>query len=86
MQPMPIESEKKAWPMATSSVRAVIFEKSGAKRNRSPSALPGISSERTASTTRTRNSSGISTLADRSIPFCTPQAMMPWVSSTKSTV
>lgn len=39
--PMPIESEKKACPSATSTVEGVTFEKSGRNRNRSPSLAAG---------------------------------------------
>ena len=80
---MPTESEKKACPSAASTVWGVTFEKSGRNRKRTPSSLPGISSEWPASTTSTKNSSGIRNLAERSMPFRTPSAITPWVISTK---
>ncbi len=86
MVPMPIESEKKAWPSATSMVEGVIFAKSGRRKKRIPSAAPGSSSERTASTMSAPKSSGMSSRADRSIPFCTPRAMTKWVARTNSAV
>ena len=84
--PMPIESEKKACPSATSTVEGVTFEKSGRNRNRSPSSPPGISSEWIDSAIRMTNSRGISTFAERSMPFCTPVAMTKCVASTNSAV
>ena len=84
--PMPIESEKNACPSATSTVEGVTFEKSGRKRNRTPSPPPGISSEWIDSAIRITNSSGISTLAERSMPFCTPIVMTKCVASTNSEV
>ena len=83
---MPMDSEKNACPSATSTVRGVTAEKSGLKKKRSPSPPPGMRSEWTERTTRIASSSGMSTLAERSIPFSTPRAMMTWVSSTKSVV
>ena len=83
---MPIESEKNACPSATSTVEGVTFEKSGRKRNRTPSPPPGISSEWIDSTIRMSSSSGMRILAERSMPFCTPKAITKWVASTKRQV
>ena len=83
---MPMESEKNACPKAVSTVAGPIFEKSGFKKNFSPSAPLGISSEWMASATKMTKSSGISTLAERSIPFCTPSAMMKWVARMNTDV
>ena len=67
-------------------VEGVTFEKSGRKRKRSPSPPPGISSEWMERAMSTKKSSGISSLAERSMPFCTPRAMMACVARAKSTV
>ena len=84
--PMLIESEKKACPKATSTVEGVTCEKSGRKKKRSPSPPPGSSSEWTERAMRTTNSSGMSTLAERSMPFRTPSAITEWVASAISPV
>ncbi len=70
---MPRLSEKNACPMALSTTCGVTFEKSGLKRKLSPSAAPGISMELMQNAAKITNSSGISTLAIRSIPFSTPR-------------
>ena len=69
---MPMDSEKKAWPMAPSTTSAVSLLKSGLNRNVRPSAAPGIISEFTQKAINITNSNGISMLLTRSMPFTTP--------------
>ena len=62
--------------MALSTVRDVIFEKSGRNRNERPSPALGMNSECTQKAMRITNSSGISMLLTFSMPFSTPRARM----------
>src|SRR3989339_814899 len=72
MQPIPRLNEKKACPRAASIVSPVIFEKSGYKRNLTPSLAPSRVRDLIASNKTRINSIGISILEYFSIPFFTP--------------
>ena len=78
---MPMESEKKLWPIALMSTFPSIFEKSGLKKKRIPSAAPGIVSDLTQSTTMMTSSSGINILDHFSMPSFTPRATTMAVSA-----
>ena len=64
--------EKKTCPIAASIVFAVIFEKSGIKKNFTPSQALSSVKTRIISTISNRNSSGIISLQNFSIPFSMP--------------
>ena len=85
-QPMPILSEKKAWPIALKTTDESIFEKSGLKRNDNPSEAPGRVIERTHRAIRIRKSIGIITFEALSMPSFTPETIMICVSAMKTTV
>ena len=70
---MPMLSEKKLCPKALRTTAPVIFEKSGMKRKRRPSAAPGRVSDFTHSTTMMTSSRGMSILLQRSMPSFTPR-------------
>ena len=63
---------------------AVSFEKSGMSRKRSPSFEPGMLKEQTTSMPMMKSSIGIITFEKRSMPDCTPRAMMKCVSPMNS--
>ena len=79
----PSDSEKKACPSAARKVCDVTLDQSGWKRYLMPGPLPGRVMERTAMPMMIRNSSGIITLENFSIPFCTPPNTTPAASARK---
>ena len=83
---MPIESEKEGLPHGYEQGRGATFEKSGWKKKRRPSPPPGMSSEWIEEEDEHDKSSGMSTLAERSMPFCTPSAITKCVARAKITV
>ena len=78
-------SEKNACPTALRITLAVSFEKSGFRRKRKPSEEPGILNEQTTRMPMMKSSKGIMIFEKRSMPDCTPLAMMTWVSAMKAT-
>ena len=74
--PIPKLKEKNACPIARTMTWGVIFEKSGCRKNFSPSLASGSVNERIQNTMRIMNSIGINMLDIFSIPFCTPLDMM----------
>ena len=70
--PMPKLKEKNACPIARTMTWGVIFEKSGCRKNFSPSLASGSVNDRMQKTMRIMNSIGINMLDIFSIPFCTP--------------
>ena len=82
MVPMPSDSLKKARPSAVSATAGVILEKSGWNRKASPLPAPSSVRLRTHSTSNRMNSSGTSRRVTASIPFDTPNMMMPPVSAS----
>ncbi|MNH30617.1 hypothetical protein D3C79_909230 [compost metagenome] len=81
---MPMESLKKASPMAVSTTPAVTLEKSGENRKFSPSLAPGRVRLRMPITSSRMKSTGISRLVTASIPFDTPISNMPPISASTS--
>ncbi len=86
--PMPRLSEKKVCPRALTSTAGVILLKSGLRKYSSPTPASGRVSVTQHSASNITNSTGISTLLKRSMPFCTPhistpmfRAIMPYVAS-----
>ena len=73
--PMPKLKEKNACPIARTMTWGVIFEKSGCRKNFSPSLASGSVNDRMQKTMRIMNSIGIHMLDIFSIPFCTPLDM-----------
>ena len=73
---MPKLKEKNACPIARTMTWGVIFEKSGCRKNFSPSLASGSVNDRMQKTMRIMNSIGINMLDIFSIPFCTPLDMM----------
>jgi len=69
---VPSEIEKKACPKASNTTLGVIFEKSGKKRNFSPSHAPGREHATAISPTSIRKSRGIITFDAFSMPPRTP--------------
>ena len=86
MHPRPRLSEKKAWPRAPRMTEPLILLKSGAKRNVSPSAAPGIISELTQNTIKSTKRTGISTFDTRSMPLATPRARITKFTIRKTSV
>lgn len=74
--PMPKLKEKNACPIARTMTWGVIFEKSGCRKNFSPSLASDSVNDRMQKTMRIMNSIGINMLDIFSIPFCTPLDMM----------
>ena len=70
--PIPKLKEKNACPIARTMTWGVIFEKSGCRKNFSPSLASGSVNDRIQKTMRIMNSIGINMLDIFSIPFCTP--------------
>ena len=83
MIPMPSESEKNDCPKAERNVEPLSLLKSGWKRNESPSPAPSSVMERMAKTMSRRKSTGMSSLADFSMPFLTPELTNTPVSMAK---
>ena len=84
MVPKPSESEKKACPRAAAKAWASIFEKSGLKRYSTPFPAPGRVSEYTAMAITMKNSIGIITLLNFSIPSLMPTITMTVVATMKT--
>jgi hypothetical protein len=83
MQPMPIESLKKARPSAVRTTAGVIFARSGLNRKLSPALAPGSVRLRAQSTSSRMKSSGINLRVTASMPLATPNMMMlPVTAST----
>ena len=74
--PMPKLKEKNACPIARTMTWGVIFEKSGCRKNFSPSLASGSVNDRMQKTMRIMNSIGINMLDIFSIPFCKTLDMM----------
>ena len=74
--PIPKLKEKNACPIARTMTWGVIFEKSGCRKNFSPSLASGSVNDRIQKTMRIMNSIGINMLDIFSIAFCTPLDMM----------
>ena len=74
--PMPKLKEKNACQIDRTMTWGVIFEKSGCRKNFSPSLASGSVNDRMQKTMRVMNSIGINMLDIFSIPFCTPLDMM----------
>ena len=70
--PIPRLSEKNACPNALIITLMSILLKSGFKKNSTPRIASGRVSDFTANITSSRNSTGISTFDNFSMPFCTP--------------
>lgn len=70
--PIPRLSEKNACPVALIMVSADIFEKSGFKKNDTPSIAPGSDRLTQTRIAKIKNRIGIAILDKRSIPFWTP--------------
>src|SRR3989339_1550252 len=83
MQPIPKLREKKACPKAASSVSPVILEKSGYRRNFTPSIAPSNVNDRIAKITTRMKSTGIRIFEYLSIPFLTPATTMRALSPRK---
>ena len=71
---MPKLSEKNACPSALITTPGVTFEKSGFRKNSTPSPAWGSDNDIPQNTSNSTKSSGISTLESFSIPFCTPRS------------
>ena len=78
---MPTETEKNTCPMAFSAVAAVIFEKSGVKKNLTPCHALSSVNTRIINTNNRTNSPGIMILQYFSMPFSMPMYTMPAVIS-----